>query len=99
MSMSRPFQSDLVINEHISLSELRGYHIGFDQKKFRLEPLVDIIRSVIPEFALGFHQGQDVHMTKLVDRVKDAANTIYSTDKFKNRGEFGELSTPPKVGH
>jgi len=91
MNQPRPFESELVIEEKISLAELRGYHVGFDQKQFRLKPLVDIIRSVIPEYALGYHQGQDVHMTKMVERMKDAANTIYSTDKFKNRGEFGEL--------
>lgn len=91
MAKERPFNSELVIEERISSAELRGYHIGFDQKQFRLEPLVDIIRSVIPEYALGFHEGKSVPLSKMIERAKDAAKTIFSTDKYKSRGEFGEL--------
>jgi hypothetical protein len=91
MAKQRPFNSELVIDERISLPDLRGYHIGFDQKKFRLEPLVDVIRSVIPEYALGYHEGQSVPLPQIIERAKDAAKTIFSTDKYKRRGEFGEL--------
>ena len=34
--MSRPFKSDLVIQEYICEPTLKAYHIGFDQKQFRL---------------------------------------------------------------
>ena len=40
--MSRPFKSDLVIQEYICEPTLKAYHIGFDQKQLRLQPLVDI---------------------------------------------------------
>jgi|GEM_PF-6414220 len=39
--MKRPFSSDLVITEQISDPFLKAYHVGFDQQKFRLTPLVD----------------------------------------------------------
>jgi hypothetical protein len=89
--MARPFNSDLVLEERISNSTLRAYHVGFDQNKFRLIPLVETIRSVIPEYALGYHQGENIPLTEIIDRIQDAAKTVYTTDKYKSRGEFGEL--------
>jgi len=89
--MARPFNSDLVLDERINNSSLRAYHVGFDQNKFRLLPLVETIRSVIPEYALGYHQGNNIPLTEIVDRLQDAAKTVYTTDKYKRRGEFGEL--------
>lgn len=89
--MSRPFKSDLVINEHISEAGLKAYHIGFDKNQFRLEPLVDIIRNVIPEFSLGYHCGVNIPLTEIVERLKEAAETVYLTEKYQTRGEFGEL--------
>ena len=89
--MPRPFKSELIIDERLSDTALKGYYVGFDQKVFRLQPLVDIIRKVIPEFALGYHCGEQVHLTEIVDRLKEAAETVYLTEKYQTRGEFGEL--------
>ena len=89
--MPRPFKSELVLREQISEATLRAYHVGFDQNKFRLQPLVNIIRKVIPEFALGVYEGEALLLTEMVDKLKEAADTVYLTDKYKKRGEFGEL--------
>ena len=89
--MNRPFKSDLVLNEQISEATLRAYNVGFDQNKFRLQPLVDVIRKVIPEFALGYYEGHSVPLTDVVEKLREAAETVYLTDKYQNRGEFGEL--------
>jgi hypothetical protein len=89
--MPRPFKSDLIIDERICETSLKAYHVGFDQKKFRFTQLVDVIRGVIPEFALGYHAGKTIPLTEIVERLKEAAEVIYLTDKYKNRGEFGEL--------
>ncbi len=89
--MATPFGSDLVFEEKISEATLRAYHVGFEQNKFRLKPLVDVIIKVIPEFAFGYHEGKNVGLPNIIDKIRDAAILIYDTDKFKNRGEFGEL--------
>ncbi len=89
--MQRPFKSDLVIEEKISKSTFRAYHVGFEQNKFRLQPLVDVIRRVIPEFALGYYEGHSIPLNEVVDKLHEAAITVYTTDKYQNRGEFGEL--------
>ena len=89
--MVRPFNSDLVIDEKISEPLLKAYHVGFDQKKFRLIPLVDVIRNVIPEFSLGYHCGKNIPLTSMVEKLKEAAELVFLTDKYQSRGEFGEL--------
>lgn len=89
--MSKPFESDLVLNEHISEANLRVYHVGFESNKFRLIALVEVIRKVIPEFALGIHNGTSIPLTEVVERLAEAAKTVYLTDKYQKRGEFGEL--------
>lgn len=91
MSIIRPFGSDRVLVEQVKETGLCGYHVGFDQKAFRLKPLVDVIRSVIPEYALGYHQGQTIAYPLSVDKLREAADTVYKTPNFKTRGEFGEL--------
>jgi hypothetical protein len=89
--MGKPFESDLVLSEHICESNLRVYHVGFESNKFRLKPLVEVIRKVIPEFAFGYHNGMNIPYTEVIERIVEAANTVYLTDKYKKRGEFGEL--------
>lgn len=88
---ARPFQSDLVMEERKSEATLRAYNVGFDQNKYRLEPLVNLIADVIPEFAFGYHAGKSVPLNELRQRLKEAAMRVYTTDDYKNRGEFGEL--------
>lgn len=90
MRAIRPFKSELVISERVSQATLKAYYVGFDQNRFRLQPLVDIIRSVIPEFALGYHCGH-IPQNQMIERLKQAAKTVYTTDKYQSRGEFGEL--------
>ena len=89
--MARPFRSELVLEQRIAEATFRAFHVGFDQNKFRLQPLVDIIRKVIPEFALGYHAGTEIPLTDMVERLKEAAETVYLTEKYQTRGEFGEL--------
>ena len=89
--MSRPFASEGVIEERHRDEQLRGYHVGFDGGRFRLAPLVDVIRRAIPAYALGWHHGRTIPLNQMVDRLAEAAKTVYTTEKYKKRGEFGEL--------
>lgn len=88
---TQPFNSKLILEEKISEATLRAYYVGFDLGKFRLKHLAQVIADVIPEFALGFHQGTSVPMSAVASRLRDAAKRLYSTDKYHRRGEFGEL--------
>jgi hypothetical protein len=81
----------VVISKKIAKPLLKAYQVGFDQNVFRLQPLVDIIRSVIPQFSFGYHGGTAIPLNEIVVRLKEAADTVYQTDKYQSRGEFGEL--------
>lgn len=87
----RPFNSHMVLEEKIAEPFFRAYHVGFDQKKFRLVPLVDKIWDVVPEFALGFNHGTSIPVNDVIPRLREAVRRIYTTDQFQKRGEFGEL--------
>ncbi len=89
--MARPFKSEKVLTQEITESNFKAYTVGFDDKKFRLKPLVDVICRVIPEFSFGFHEGHSVPHTEMIEKLQEAAQIIYQTDKFQQRGEFGEL--------
>ncbi len=87
---ARPFESELVLREQIADAELRAYHVGFDQNQFRLQPLIDVIVKVIPEYALG-PAHNTAPATQWVDKLREAAKSVYTSNKYANRGEFGEL--------
>lgn len=89
--MSRPFKSELVIEEKISEATLKAYHVGFDENKFRLKPLVDVLMRTIPEFTFGCHEGECIQLTDAWDKLREAARLVYTTDKYQRRGEFGEI--------
>lgn len=89
--LTRPFKSELVLDEKICEANLRAYHVGFDQSKFRLNELVDVIRKVIPEFSLGYYEGRSIPQNEVVEKLREAAAKVYLTDKYQRRGEFGEL--------
>ena len=89
--ITRPFESHLVLEEQISEATLRAFNVGFDQNKFRLEPLVELVMKALCEFALGHHVGTHIPITQIRQRLKQAAELVFTTDKYKKRGEFGEL--------
>ncbi len=47
--------------------------------------------SWLPEFSLSYTERQSINQTNAVDKVREAAQIVYDTDKYDRRGEFGEL--------
>lgn len=89
--MPTPFNSDLILEEKISETSFRAYCAGFDQNKFPFDSLVNVISKVIPEFALGYHESTHIPLPLIVEKLREAAETVYTTQKYEKRGEFGEL--------
>lgn len=89
--MARPFNSELVFTEQLSESTLKAYHVGFDQNKFRLEPVLDILMNVIPEFMFGPHEGSTMQITDVWRKTREAARQVYASNDVQGRGEFGEI--------
>ena len=45
----------------------------------------------LPEFALDHTEQQNINAGSAARALRNAAQRVYQTDKFKKRGEFGEL--------
>jgi len=45
----------------------------------------------LPEFCLSFSEHESIKGTNAVSQLRAAAHTVYDTDKYDRRGEFGEL--------
>jgi len=79
-----PFGANRVIIEPISEASLKTYFVGFDSDKgvryYRWEQLVNLLQSVIPEFAFAHHVA--INKLNAVDRVREAARSIYKIKEF-----------------
>lgn len=83
-----PFGSEKVIVERISESDLRTYLVGFDindknERYYRLENLVNLLLSSIPEFAFGHHEGKTIDITKITEMLRESARAIYKIKEFE----------------
>jgi len=100
--MSKFFNSDSVITEHISEAQLKAYFVGFDFGVFRYENLADKLMEAIVDFAFGYHEG--ILSTYKLAELRDAAKLIYKIEEYdpikhlkkgnvpyKNAEEFKEL--------
>lgn len=45
----------------------------------------------LPEFCLSYSEHESIKGTNAVSQLRAAAQTVYDTDKYDRRGEFGEL--------
>jgi len=91
--METPFGSEKVITQHISKADLKTYFVGFDindknERYYRLENLVDLLQTVIPEFAFGHHAGKMIDITKITDVLREAAKSIYKIKEFEKAKEI-----------
>jgi hypothetical protein len=64
---------------------------GYENGSWRAAGLADHIVEWLPEFALSPAEWTSMQHANSVEMIRRAARTVYQTDKFKSRGEFGEL--------
>lgn len=70
---------------------LCGLCVGYEQNLWRAPQLADYIVKWLPEFALTPSEWASLNHANAVDLIRKASQIVYQTDKFKRRGEFGEL--------
>lgn len=68
-----------------------GLCVGYELEDWRTSQLVEHMMEWLPEFALTYSETECVHSGNIVALIRQAAKKIYKSEKFKNRGEFGEL--------
>lgn len=85
------FESDLVFDEFISKTHFRGFSVGYELNEFRYNSIVELVFNALPDFALSHSEIVALGARNCVRKMKKAAKLVYDSDKYKKRGEFGEI--------
>lgn len=80
-------QHRVVINQ----DDLLGLNVGYECHEWQYESFAAFLFDWLVEFATSFSDLQKLTHGNLMRMVTQAANTVYNTDKYRKRGEFGEL--------
>lgn len=88
--MKPPF-FNIIIRKDDTFPDLYGVCAGFESRQWRKEQLVDYLFEYLPEFALTYSEFENLRGENVVAKMRQVAKSIYQSEKFKNRGEFGEL--------
>lgn len=100
MSTVPPLLTALVHRPDASVDAATGSHVvgltgicaGYELGTWRCEQLAaHLIDTWLPDFALRYSELADVNPRTMGRLMRRAAQTVYSTQKFEKRGEFGEL--------
>lgn len=81
----------LVLHEIGTNRSISGLCAGYEGKQWRHSALVDYLMESLPDFCLTYSEYSQIGHESAVRMIRKAAKAVYSTGKFKNRGEFGEL--------
>jgi hypothetical protein len=70
---------------------ITGLCVGYERGIWRAAEFAQHIFEWLPEFALKDSELKGVDSSNMVNMMRNAAKRVYDSEKFKNRGEFGEL--------
>ncbi len=68
-----------------------GLCAGYERGQWRAEELADHAMTWLPEFALSIAECEKINHANAALFMRRAAQAVYKSEKFENRGEFGEL--------
>lgn len=82
---------DIVAHDLGRSPGLTAASAGYEGGKWRHEALASYLFEWLPEFALHYSDLESMNSATAMRLIKKAAVTVYTTEKYKKRGEFGEL--------
>lgn len=82
---------DVLVHQVRDLPGLVGLSIGYELGRWRRSAFAEHLMEWLPEFALTHDELERLTAGNIIRLVRRAANAVYSTDKYRKRGEFGEL--------
>ncbi len=85
-----PFLEVVVHNIELSPG-VSGLSVGYERGQWRCSQFADHLMEWLPEFALSHEELKGLNSASAIALLRRAAKAIYSTKKFHNRGEFGEI--------
>jgi hypothetical protein len=77
--------------KQLDIPAIVGLCVGYEAKRWRATELVAHMMEWLPEFALNYTERRSFGPETAVRLIRAAARSIYNSEKFQNRGEFGEL--------
>lgn len=82
-----------VLSCKVSEADFHAYHIDFDisgegDLKQRIDEFVQIMCEEIPNFAFGFHKGEDIHQDEILSTLIESAKSIYKIAEYKKVAEI-----------
>jgi hypothetical protein len=85
-----PFLTVRVHNIDVQPS-LSGLCVGYERGDWRIQQLADHVMDWLPEFALTASECETLGHQNATKLMRSAAKRVYDSEKFRNRGEFGEI--------
>jgi hypothetical protein len=82
---------EIVLHDTSCEPGLTGACAGYEGTKFRNNDLADYLFEWLPDFAMKYSELEEFNSGTAMRMVRQAAKTVYTTDKYGKRGEFGEL--------
>lgn len=73
------------------IPELTAVCAGYELKQWRRSQLAGHLIKWLPEFALNYTELTSLGAHNATDLIAKAARSVYLSDKYKKRGEIGEL--------
>lgn len=64
---------------------------GYENSEWRYKAVADYLFDWLLEFSMKYSELEDVNSATAAKMLNKAARTVYTTDKYGKRGEFGEL--------
>lgn len=82
---------ELVVHDIIREPGFTAADAGYENTEWRYKAIADYLFDWLLEFALKYSELEDVNSATAARMLNKAAKTVYTTDKYQKRGEFGEL--------
>lgn len=82
---------NLIVHKDDELPNLHGICAGFENRLWRKDQLVNYLFEYLPEFALTHTEFSNFSGENAIAKIRQVVANLYQSEKFKSRGEFGEL--------
>ena len=82
---------EIITHDVTKMPGFTGAHAGYESGSWRYSEMAEYLIEWLPEFALKYSDLEDINSGTTRKTLRKAAQVVYNTDKYKKRGEFGEL--------
>jgi Cap4 SAVED domain len=82
---------EVIVHDLQQNPSLTGLCAGYERGEWRSNQLAKKIMRELPDFALRHSEKEGLSHENAMKSIAEAALTIYQTEKYAKRGEFGEL--------